>query len=128
MNAPSISESEWLVASVIWSEEGLTASEVAARLADRTAWKQKTVNTFLARLVTKGVLFTRPEGRAFRYFPKIPREHCVRRESESFLQRVFGGAVAPMLAHFCETNDLSDEEVARLRKILKRKGKTRDEK
>ncbi len=71
--------------------------------------------------------FTRPDGRAFRYFPKIPREQCVRRESESFLQRVFGGAVAPMLAHFCETTDLSDEEVARLRKILNRKGKARDE-
>lgn len=125
MNSPSISESEWLVASEIWLEEGLTAAEVAARLADKTAWKQKTVNTFLARLVTKGVLFARPEGRAFRYFPKIPREHCVRRESESFLQRVFGGAVAPMLAHFCETSDLSDKEVARLRKILKRKGKAR---
>jgi BlaI family penicillinase repressor len=128
MTPPSISESEWLVASVIWAEEGLTAAEVGARLEGRADWKQKTVNTFLARLVAKGVLFTRPEGRAFRYFPKIPREQCVRQESESFLQRVFGGAVAPMLAHFCETADLSDEEVARLRKILNRKGKTRDEK
>lgn len=128
MNTPSISESEWLVASEVWSEEGLTAAEVATRLADKTAWKQKTVNTFLARLVAKGVLFTQPEGRAFRYFPKIPREQCLRKESESFLQRVFGGAVAPMLAHFCETTDLTDEEVARLRRILNRKGKGRDEK
>lgn len=128
MKHPSISESEWLVASAIWAEEGLTAAEVAGRLEGKTDWKQKTVNTFLARLVAKGVLFTRPEGRAFRYFPKIPREQCVRRESESFLQRVFGGAAAPMLAHFCETTDLSDEEITRLRKILNRKGKARDEK
>lgn len=119
---PPISDSEWLVASVVWAEAGLTAADIAARLEGRTAWKQKTVATFLARLVSKGVLATRPEGRAFRYFPLIPREHCVRSESESFMRRVFGGAAAPMLAHFCETADLTDEEVAELRKILKRKG------
>jgi len=118
---PSISESEWIVASEVWSEDGLTASEIGARLEGRAAWKQKTVNTFLARLVTKGVLEARADGRAFRYFTRIPREQCVRAESDSFLKRVFGGAVAPMLAHFCETADLSDDEVERLRKILKRK-------
>lgn len=119
---PPISDSEWLVASVVWAEEGLTAADIASRLEDKTAWKQKTVATFLARLVAKGVLATRPDGRAFRYFSLIPREQCVRSESESFLKRVFGGAAAPMLAHFCETADLTDEEVEKLRKILKRKG------
>jgi BlaI family penicillinase repressor len=120
---PSISESEWIVASEVWEEDGLTAAEIGARLDGRTAWKQKTINTFLTRLVAKGVLEARPEGRAFRYFARIPRDQCVRAESESFLRRVFGGAVAPMLAHFCETADLSDDEVERLRKILNRKGK-----
>ncbi len=118
---PSISDSEWLVASVVWAEEGLTAAEIAARLGSRVSWKQKTVNTFLARLAAKGILAARVDGRAYRYFAKIPRERCVRRESESFLQRVFGGAAAPMLAHFCETAELSDDEVERLRKILKQK-------
>jgi BlaI family penicillinase repressor len=45
----------------------------------------------------------------------------VRAESDSFLQRVFGGAVAPLLAHFCEAADLSEEEIAELRRILKEK-------
>lgn len=110
-----------MVASVVWDRDGLTAGEIAERLAGRTDWKLKTVNTFLTRLVTKGVLRTERDGRAFRYFAHIPRAECVQAESASFLQRVFGGAAAPMLAHFCETTDLSEEEVARLRKILKRK-------
>jgi BlaI family penicillinase repressor len=120
---PSISESEWIVASEVWEEDGLTASEIGARLDGRMSWKQKTINTFLTRLAAKGVLEARPEGRAFRYFALIPREQCVKAESESFLHRVFGGAVAPMLAHFCETADLSSEEVERLRKILKEKSR-----
>lgn len=123
MKRPSISESEWIVASVVWDHEGLTAVEIAERLAGRTRWKLKTVNTFLTRLVAKGVLVADRDGRAFRYFAEIPKERCIRAESESFLRRVFGGAAAPMLAHFCETADLSEDEIAGLRKILNRKTK-----
>src|SRR5688572_17355346 len=94
---PSISESEWTVASVIWAEDRLTAAEIAERLPGNVQWKLKTVNTFLARLVSKGVLSVELDGRAYRYHAKIPRERCVRAESESFLKRVFGGAAAPML-------------------------------
>jgi BlaI family penicillinase repressor len=117
--APTISDSEWQVASVVWDEGGLTASQIAERLTTR--WKLKTINTFLSRLVSKGVLKTERDGRAFRYTALIPREQCVRAESESFLKRVFGGAVAPMLAHFCEASDLSESEIAELRQILNRK-------
>jgi len=121
---PSISDSEWLVASVVWEEEGLTSAEIAERLA--TSWKLKTVNTFLTRLVGKGVLAAEKDGRAFRYRALIPKERCVRGESESFLKRVFGGAVAPMLAHFCEVSDLTDEEIKELRKILADKSSPRN--
>jgi len=114
---PSISESEWLVADVLWAEPGLTAVEVAERL-PHSGWKQKTVNTFLARLVSKGVLTAKREGRAFRYSPRIPRERCVKAEADSFLKRVFRGATAPLLMHFCETAPLSEDEIVRLRQIL----------
>jgi BlaI family penicillinase repressor len=39
--------------------------------------------------------------------------------SESFLERVFGGSLRPMLAHFVERKKLSEEEIRELRRILK---------
>lgn len=117
-DAPNISDSEWLVASIVWDQDDLTAQEIADRLGDSVKWKLKTVNTFLARLTTKGVITAERDGRAFRYRALIPRDQCVRAESESFLKRVFGGAVTPLLTHFCETADLTDEDVAKLRRIL----------
>lgn len=118
---PGISESEWLVAGIVWDHAGLTAADIAARLPASAKWKLKTVNTFLSRLVAKGVLRAERDGRAFRYHARIPRERCVRSEGDSFLRRVFGGAVAPLLAHFCEVGDLSDDEIAELRRILNEK-------
>jgi len=117
-DAPNITDSEWLVASIVWDQDDLTAQEIADRLGDSVKWKLKTVNTFLARLTSKGVIAADRDGRAFRYRALIPREQCVRAESDSFLKRVFGGAVAPLLTHFCETADLTDDDVATLRRIL----------
>ncbi len=118
---PRISASEWIVANIVWDQPKITAAEVLERLPGDVRWKQKTVNTFLTRLATKGVLAVRKEGKINRYQPKIAREACVEAVSNSFLERIFGGWAAPMLAHFCETAPLSDAEIEDLKSILRRR-------
>ena len=116
--SPRISSAEWQVLDALWDRAPATAAEIYAALDNSPGWHLKTVNTFLARLVEKGVLAVRRDGKANVYTPWFTREQCVRRESETFLQRVFGGAAGPMLAHFCERADLSDAEIDDLRRIL----------
>lgn len=118
---PRLSESEWIVANIVWEHPRSTAAEIYRHLPEGVSWKQKTLNTFLARLAQKGVLGIRRDPKANVYFPKAPRETCVRAESDSFFQRVFRGAAAPMLAHFCETVDLDAETIEKLRRILDEK-------
>ena len=118
MDAPRISPSEWQVLEVLWDHAPATAATVYAALANRAPWHFKTVNTFLTRLVDKEIVSVRRDGRANVYVPRFSREQCVRQESDTFLKRFFRGAAGPMLAHFCERADLSDEEIAHLRQIL----------
>lgn len=116
-----ISPAEWEVLNVIWNRAPVTGPEIHEMLAGGSQWHPKTVNTFLARLEEKGILEVRREGRANLYSPRLSREQCVRQESESFLQRVFRGATGPLLAHFCEHADLSDQEIADLQQLLKKR-------
>ena len=51
---PKISSAEWEVMSVVWDKAPVTATEVFEALPPGHGWKQKTVNTFLTRLVEKG--------------------------------------------------------------------------
>jgi BlaI family penicillinase repressor len=118
---PKISNAEWEVLNIVWERGAATAPEVYESLSQQTGWHQKTVNTFLTRLAAKGILTIRREGKSNLYKPKLSREQCVRRESESFLQRVFRGASGPLLAHFCEQADLSDDEIAELQKLLQQR-------
>jgi BlaI family penicillinase repressor len=118
---PKISPAEWEIMNVVWDSSPATAAQVRQALAGHGGWHQKTVNTFLGRLVDKGVLRVQREGKANVYSPRLTREQCVVRESESFLQRVFRGATAPLLAHFCERAELSDEDIATLQRMLRQR-------
>lgn len=119
-----ISAAEWEVMNVLWSAAGpMTAGDVIAALAGRRDWSPRTVKTLLNRLVGKGALGFDADGKRYLYRPRVSREACVRTEGRSFLSRVFGGAIGPMLIHFAAEAELSPEEVAALQRILAGKRK-----
>ena len=82
------------------------------------------MNTFLARLVDKGVLAVDKSEKAFVYTAHVARETCVQTEGDSFLRRVFQGATGELVLHFCERANLTADEIRELEQLLKAK-KTR---
>ncbi|MCL5770282.1 MAG: BlaI/MecI/CopY family transcriptional regulator [Planctomycetes bacterium] len=119
---PKISEAEWEVIKVVWAKGPCSARDVIATLtrADPT-WHPKTIKTFLGRLVAKKALGFRKEGRAYLYRPLVKQAECVAEASETFLDRVFNGALRPMLAHFVESKNLSTAEIRELKRLLEEK-------
>jgi BlaI family penicillinase repressor len=117
---PRISETEWELMKLVWAQSPCSAGQIIEALMRRdSTWHPKTVKAFLNRLVRKGALGFRKEGRAYLYRPLVKEQDCVSAASESFLERVFGGSLKPMLAHFVEHRKLSDEEIRELRNLLK---------
>ena len=118
MSQVSISDAEWQVMNVVWSAHPLTAQEVIARLEGEADWAPATIKTMLHRLVKKKVLAYEPQGNRYVYRPRARRSDCVRQASRSFLERVFGGESAPLLAHFLRSSKLTADEIAQLRQLL----------
>lgn len=105
----------------LWESSPQTASEVTKTLRPTMNWAENTVRTLLTRLVEKGALKTAENASGTRTFiPAVKREACVRAESQSFLDRIFGGAAKPLLVHFAENSKLTAEEVEELKKLLDR--------
>jgi BlaI family penicillinase repressor len=115
---PKISNAEWDVMSVIWEKGPQTATEVFDALPAGHGWKQKTVNTFLTRLVSKGVVSADRRERAYVYAARLGREGYVQAESRSFLRRVFHGVAGDLVLHFCERAELTPEEIRELEQML----------
>lgn len=118
---PKISKAEWEVMNVVWTTAPLTATEIHEALPAGHGWKQKTVNTFLARLVEKGVLKVDKSERAHAYAARLSREKCVQSESDSFLKQVFAGAAGELVLHFAAKAELTPDEISELEALLKSK-------
>lgn len=115
---PPISDAESLVMDILWQRAPQTADEIVAALAASSDWQEATIKTFLNRLLKKGVIRAEYAGRRYLYSPVLARADWVDAQSRSVLQRLFGGRVAPLVAHFSERQALSRDDIAELRKLI----------
>lgn len=117
---PAISEAESRVMQVLWRQAPQASEDIAAALQRDTGWHENTVRTLLNRLARKGAVRTHRDGRRYQYSPVLTREQWQAQESSSLLDRVFGGRVAPLLAHFSRSEALSAKDVSELRALIER--------
>ncbi len=115
---PKISESEWQVMKVIWAEHPVTSGGVVRSLEEATHWKPRTIKTLLNRLVQKGAVGCENRGKEYHYFPLIEEAVLMQAESQSFLKRVFGGSLKPMISTMVESQELSQEDIKEIRQML----------
>lgn len=119
---PPITDAEWKIMNCLWEKSPLSAYDLIEVLSKSEEWHANTVRTLLARLVSKGVLETESYKNLYLYRPTIGREVYVRAEADGFLQKVFGGALKHLLAHFAERESLTEAEVKELKRILDQRG------
>ena len=62
-----ISDAEWQVMKIIWMQGEQTSTDLIRVLAERFDWSKSTIQTLLARLVEKGCLTRKKEGKSFVY-------------------------------------------------------------
>jgi BlaI family penicillinase repressor len=118
---PKISDAEWRVMQLLWQKAPQSAQEIIKQLSTLVDWKPKTIKTLLTRLVQKKAVEYHVDGRLYQYFPIVNQEMCRRSERKSFLRRVYGGSLKPLLTAFIEEEKLSAQEITDLKKILAKK-------
>ena len=80
--------------------------------------EQKHYADHAERMSEKGLIACENNGRMRTYIPLIERETAVKKETESFLKRVYQGSIHMLVSGFVEKQRLSQEELAELREIL----------
>lgn len=116
-NVP-ISEAESRVMDVLWQQAPLSSEQIVAAVQSGSDWHEKTIRTLLNRLLGKGAVEATRDGRRYLYAPLLSRAQWQSQESRSLLDRVFGGRVGPLLAHFSQHEKLSAKDIAELRKLI----------
>jgi BlaI family transcriptional regulator, penicillinase repressor len=114
----SISEAESVVMEVLWRRSPIATEDVMAALEPNGKWQETTVKTLLNRLLKKGAVGARKDGRRYLYSPVLTRKEWIFQESTGFLNRLFGGRVAPLVAHFSAHRKLSKKDIADLKRLI----------
>jgi BlaI family transcriptional regulator, penicillinase repressor len=114
----SISEAESVVMEALWLRSPIATEDVMATLEPNGKWQETTVKTLLNRLLKKGAVRARKDGRRYLYSPVLTRKEWLSNESTGFLNRLFGGRVAPLVAHFSTQRKLSRKDIADLKRLI----------
>ena len=115
-----LSVAEWNIMESLWEDSPKVGSRVVSDMAIRTGWSRSTTLTMLKRMTQKGLIACEESGQIKAYVSLVDREEAVKKETESFLNRVYHGSVSMMLNGFVEKQRLSREDIRELREILEK--------
>ena len=120
MDNINLTNSEWYVLDCLWERSPMTVMELVAALGDRPGWAKSTTITTLRRMEDKGLVHCNLEGRTKHYTPAVSRDQAARRETRSFLDKVYRGSVGLMMSALAEDQALSKAEIDELYEILRK--------
>ena len=115
-----ITESEWNVLSCLWEHMPQTARELTETLSKSVGWSRSTTLTVLRRMTEKGLLLCEDGDDGVRlYRTELARDAVTLRETEHFLDRVFGGSISMMLSAMTAGKRLTGDEIDALYEVLR---------
>jgi predicted transcriptional regulator len=109
---------------VLWERGEATVRDLAdamnasARQVGGDELAYTTVLSLLQVMDQKGLVGHRREGKAYVYVPRAERQSTIRRLANSFLEKVFDGAVDEYMVHALESKRLSAGELDQLEAML----------
>jgi BlaI family penicillinase repressor len=103
---------------VLWRHGSMRSEDVVENLTGLQRWREATIKTLLNRLLNKGAIRAKKEGRRYLYSPVLTRDDWLSRESKGLLDRLFDGRVAPLVAHFGRHGKLSKRDIAELKRMI----------
>lgn len=115
---PELSDAEWEVMKIIWMYQSVTANKIIEELKDKTDWKPKTIKTLISRLLKKKAIDYIQNSREYIYIPIVSENECKKEENKSFLKKVYDNTLRTMLVNFIEQNELTNDEIEELKKLL----------
>ncbi len=124
---PPLSKAEMQVARVLWELGSATVRQVHEALAPARKIDFTTVQTYLARLETKGYLRSRLRGRSRVFTARARPRQVIGETVDDFLNRLFGGETLPLMRHLIQERGISDAEFAKLHEMLRQWKDEQDE-
>ena len=116
METPKIFESEYHFCLIMWEHEPVTTVELIKLCQERLGWKRTTTYTVIKRLGDRGVL-KNEDGTVTSL---VSKEDAQAKEIDELVEEKFQGSLPAFVAAFTKRQDLSDEELDEVQRMIDR--------
>lgn len=127
MSIDVITDAEWEIMRVVWTQHHTTSGEIIPIMSEKNDWKPSTVKTLLTRLVDKSYLKTEKEGKQFIYTAAVSEKEAMKREGDHFLGKLCHRKVGGFIGDVIQDYALSQSDITWLEDMLQEKKKTAPE-
>ena len=114
MPTPKIFESEYRFCLILWENEPIRSTELAKLCKERLDWSKTTTYTVIKRLSDRGVI--KSENAIVSAI--VSKEEAQLSELEELMDKKFEGSLPAFIAAFGHRQQLSDAEIAEIRRII----------
>jgi predicted transcriptional regulator len=119
MAAKPIGRAELEILNYVHERHPITVRQVADEFGPAKGVVRTTVLNVMNRLVQKGFLSRRKEDGVFVNRPRVPKTRLMRDLVRDFVDKSLEGSVSPFMTYLAEDARLSEEDVQRLRDLVK---------
>ena len=116
METPKIFESEYRFCLILWEHEPIRSTELAKLCKEKLDWSKTTTYTVIKRLSERGVL----KNENTIVSSLISKDEAQQSELNELVEKKFEGSLPAFIAAFARRQELSDDEVAEIRRIIER--------
>lgn len=114
METPKIFESEYRFCLILWENEPINSTRLAALCKERLGWSKTTTYTVIKRLSQRGVV----KNENATVTSLISKSEAQASEIDELLEKKFEGSLPAFIAAFVRHKKLSDEQVEELRRMI----------
>jgi BlaI family penicillinase repressor len=124
---PPVSDAELGILQLLWDQGRLTTRQITEQLYPKQSSSDlATVQKLLHRLEQKRLIDRDRSSFVHTIAPRVDREQFAGKRLAEAATKLAGGSLKPLLVHLVETDQLSREDLAEIRKLIDKHRKKRD--
>ena len=116
-----LAELQLAIMHVLWQRGEVTVAEVREALKPERSLAYTTVGTMLSKLEEKGHVKHRSDGRVNVYRAAIREDQVQRSMVTDLADRLFQGDVTQMICHLLDSREVTSEDLAEMRRLIRQK-------
>lgn len=114
MPTPKIFESEYRFCLILWEHQPIKSSELAKLCKQKLDWSKTTTYTVIKRLSERGIV----KNENTIVTALISKEEAQLSELDELMEKKFEGSLPAFIAAFGRRQELSEEEIQQIRRII----------